>query len=78
MKSISLGTRLLFGVMEMFQHADVVGCILLLLYQMPLNCSLLKNKLSELHNKFKKKKNKVTGIGWYLLPLWLKLCSLVQ
>lgn len=78
MKSISLGTRL-FGVMEMFQHADVVGCIPLWLYQMPLNCSLLKNKLNELHNKFfKKRKNKVTGIGWYLLPLWLKLCSLVQ
>lgn len=63
MKSISLGTRL-FGVMEMFQHADVVGCIPLCLYQMPLNCSLLKNKLNEFHNKLKKNKNKKQG-DWH-------------
>lgn len=31
--------------------------------------SLLKNKLSEFHNKLKKKKTKVIGIGWYLLTI---------
>lgn len=29
--------RLLFGVIETFQHTDVVGCISLWLYQIPLN-----------------------------------------
>lgn len=55
--------------MEMFQHADVVGCIPLCLYQMPLNCSLLKNKLNEFHNKLKKNKNKKQGDWHWMVPV---------